>query len=123
HEQLGDSSRNVSGVADAVPHRRMWDPRRNKNCGYPYSQPIELELHPRTSVVGQGRKFIRSARRRHDVVVNTSMLVINDQQRCTSPHFRVSLDPHVHLADQKLPRLDVMLWMLITGPFLVATGF
>ena len=47
------------------------------------------------------------------MVINTSMLVIDDKQCSAGPQRRISFDRHVHFRNQQLPGLHIVVRMLV----------
>src|SRR5580693_989331 len=110
-------------IEHPVHNRVLRDPRRNQNRRYPHAQPVELELRPRSRTIGRRRELVRRTRWWYHMVVDASMLVINNQQRGVGPQVRVPPDTRVHLGNQELPGLHVVVRMLVAGYFLASVGF
>src|ERR1039458_6180307 len=99
----------------AIHHRPFRDPRRYQDCRHAYSQAIELELLACLGIVARRSKPIRRASWRHDVVIDPTVLVIDDEQCGGFPQRLVLADGVVHRRDEDFPRLHIVVGMLIGG--------
>src|SRR5215470_4337949 len=94
--------------------------RRDEDGGHSHAKPIEIKRHSSSSC-GCLRAVIiaTDARWRSDVIVQTSVLVIDNQKRSVLPHW-TRTDCVVHHRDELFPCLDVVVWMLIRREYLPA---
>ena len=109
-------------VEDAIDNGSFRNPWRDENRGHAHAKAIERKRHSGTSVIGGCRELVLRTRGRNNVIVNSSVLVIDDQQRGVRPQWRV-LDRLVDGRDEDLTMLHIVVGMLIVRGFLTAIGF
>src|SRR5438309_10441164 len=78
------------------------NPRRNQYRRNTHPQAVKLKTKHRI-----GRKFIRGASGWRHVVVNSTMLVVNNQQRTALPELLIVSDRLVHRLDEAFANMDV----------------
>src|ERR1700679_12176 len=91
----------------------LCDIGRNQNCRDTHTQIIEIKWCPGI----RGRCLclivVWCAIGRSHMVVDSAMLVIDDQQRCAVPDSRISVDGVVYPGDEFLAFLHVVIGMLV----------
>src|SRR2546427_11416838 len=87
---------------------RPRNPRRYQHRRNTPPQAVKLKTKHRI-----GRKFIRGASGWRHVVVNSTMLVVNNQQRTALPELLIGSDRLVHRLDEALAHMDVPFRVLV----------
>src|SRR5438046_9660217 len=84
------------------------NPRRNQYRRNTHPQAVKLKTKHRI-----GRKFIRGASGWRHVVVNSTMLVVNNQQRTALPELLIGSDRLVHRLDEALAHMHATISVLV----------
>jgi len=90
------------------------DPGRDQNRRDPHAEAIERECRAGSGVRrGRDERGVRCASGWRNVIVNTPMLVINDQQRGAQPQRFILKDSVVNGSDKNLACLNIVIGMLV----------
>src|SRR4029077_20987593 len=97
-----------------------WNVGRDENGRHANAQAVKFERLARSSFVRGRRVTIRLTCRRHYVVVDSAVLVVDDQERSRFPKLLVGTNGVIRIGDESLTLLHVVIGVLVRSKYLAA---
>jgi hypothetical protein len=120
-EELTDRGRDAGVLESIVDDRAGGYPGRDEDGGNPNTEAIKRKCVECTGIGGlRDEGGVRRAGGRWNVVVDTAVFVVDQENRGVGPKIGIGADGVVHLGDELLTGADIVVRMLVAGDGLAA---
>jgi hypothetical protein len=100
-------------LEDTVYYRAFRNPGRHQDCRNAHTESVEFELLTCSSLIGGCDKSVGYALRWNNVIVETTMFVVQDQPSRTVQEIFITSDRAIHRSNKEFSYLYVVVWVLV----------